>query len=643
MNGSPHRTEPERRICLPGNPACPPPDVTITPGSGTFSTASQTITIEWCGHEKVISRQVVLNGVDVTSAFSFITATKAGCSWYRTSTGTITLVTGTNSIDATAIDAIDQEGSSSASYTLAPPSPPQLSISSSGPTTVEQNHSDSVTFVVQNTGSVPVTASITATCNAPVVSSPCTPSSGSVSLGGGTGTTVVVRFQSGTAFGTGSVVLTATNTTGPETWSNSRAVAVVPPPPDISAAGNPGDVRDPSRCVLDCFEKVFTYSTPGYVSRDVEHGVTLVYRSGEVHPVSTVVIHVGYLPVTPLKVSLKLKKPDGSLETFLNGRDEIFFEPSPNSVPPLVGQFSAGSGPTRRVAYTAIVTSYYPDTTAVATVPAPVLIVNEENSPFGAGVTAAGVQRLYVNPDGAGVVITDGSGGATYFGGSCQVTTACAYSTPVGDFTTLTTTGDGSYYRRYPDGTVVRFTGGGYHSATTDRFGNVTQYGYTWNADYNLYALYSVIDPAGQAITLWYRDVNSVYGGYYKVGSLGSVTHNGGRTASFGIDPSNNLLHWVDTDGTYYAVAAYDGAHRMTQVQDQNNGIWNFAYAMDGSLGSRSAPPPTSPAHGCPSPPPCKRRPPRLSPRLSSGAAPSPTPAATRPGIWSTASGRPST
>lgn len=580
---------PPDRICLPGNPACPPPDVTITPASGTFSTASQTITIEWCGHAPLSSRQIIFNGADVTTSFSFVVGTKTGCSSYRTSSGAVTLVTGGNTLVATTTDNIDQQGSASASYTLAAATPPQLTITPapSGTVSVLAGQSGSTTFSVSNGGTVPVSATLAAVCATPaLLSTPCTPSQSSMSLGGGTSTTISVSFQASSTLGSSTVTLTATNTAGPESWNGTREVSVAGPTPPISTAKNPGDVRDPSRCVVDCFEKVLAYSLPSYVSRDVERGVTLVYRSNQAHPVGTVVIDIGYIPSpAPLKISLKLQRPDGSFETFLNGRTELFFDGASYGGS-LVGRFAAG-GATRRVNYTAVVTSYFTGGTSVATTPAPVLIVNEENSPYGAGVTIAGVQRLYADPDG-GVVITDGSGGATYHGGSCQVMTTCTYSAPVGDFSVLSTNGDGSYYRRYPDGTVVRFTGNGYHWTTTDRFGNATQFGYTWSDVYSVYALTSITDPAGFVTTLYYRDAAGAYG--WKLGGLGSITGSGGRSASFGVDNSNNLLHWLDADGTYYAIAAYDSVHRMTQVQDHNNGVWNFAYAIDGSLSQIQAP-----------------------------------------------------
>jgi RHS repeat-associated protein len=472
-----------------------PPDVSTNAPSSTTA-ASISVTITWCDPKddplvrqsglNAGSRQILINGVNVTSSFSYSSTVISWCQVAARSTGTIPLVVGTNTLQASINDNAGNHGAGGATITRTAP---------------------------------------------------------------------VTRF-----------------------------------PAIVDVARNPGDVRDPGKCVQDCFEKVFTYAMPGYVSRDVERGVTLVYRSGQAHPVGTVMLSArDTSPSRALKFSLKLQHPDGSFVTFLNGRTELFFENNSTNGASIVGQFAANGGVTRRVNYTAVVTSYWSDGSTVASAPTPVLIVNEESSPYGAGVGIAGIQRLYVNPDG-GVIVTDGSGGASYFAGSCSVSTPCSYTTPSGDFSTLSTDGSGYYVRRYPDGTVVLFGFNGYHARTTDRFGSITNYGYVWNADYSVYALSSITDPAGQYINLWYRDAGSTYGGYYKTGGLGAIISWLGRTASFGIDPSNNLLHWMDVDGVYHGIAAYDAAHRMYQVADRNNGVWNFTYAINGTLSQVQAP-----------------------------------------------------
>ena len=112
-----------RPVCLPGNPQCPPPDVSFVPASGTFSTALQSLTVDWCGHAPLVSsaRQILFNGVDVTGTFTYTTSAKTGCSSHATSTGTVTLVAGSNTLSGYIEDNISQAGSNGASYTLSAP------------------------------------------------------------------------------------------------------------------------------------------------------------------------------------------------------------------------------------------------------------------------------------------------------------------------------------------------------------------------------------------------------------------------------------------------------------------------------------------------------------------------------------------
>jgi hypothetical protein len=107
-------------ICLPGDPKCPPPDVTITPPGGGFTTASQTVTIDWCGHSTLTSgtRQIVFGGMDVTAGFSYSVSTKTGCTSHATSTGTISLSSGWKTLSASIEDNIGQLGSKAESFIL---------------------------------------------------------------------------------------------------------------------------------------------------------------------------------------------------------------------------------------------------------------------------------------------------------------------------------------------------------------------------------------------------------------------------------------------------------------------------------------------------------------------------------------------
>jgi RHS repeat-associated protein len=216
------------RVCLQGNPLCPPPDVTITPGGGTFTTAAQSVTVDWCGHAPLGFRQILLNGVDITSSFSYTVSAKSGCSSHASSTGTITLTVGSNTLYASVDDNLDQVGSSSAPYTFSPP--PQMAVTpAAGALSVATGQAGTATFTVQNTGQRSTSVALTAVCSPALAASPCAPSATSVSLASGAAATVTVSLQGSSASGAGQVALTAGNMAGPEYWSGAKAVTVTPP------------------------------------------------------------------------------------------------------------------------------------------------------------------------------------------------------------------------------------------------------------------------------------------------------------------------------------------------------------------------------------------------------------------------------
>jgi RHS repeat-associated protein len=349
-------------------------------------------------------------------------------------------------------------------------------------------------------------------------------------------------------------------------------------PPTISLAPHNGTLRDVSRCVADCFENTLSYSTPAYISLDVPRSVTLMYRSGQARPLGRVEIDATDPSPTPAeKMSLRLLRPNQQWVTFTNGQQELFFAGGGGTVR-LVAQFEASDMVTGAHNFTAVVTSYWPGNTRQSSTPIRVMIINESASPLGSGWAFAGVQRTYVQP-GDGVVITDGSGSAAFFAGSCAGSAgACTFAPPAGEFSTLTWDGY-LYVRRYPDGAQLYFRPDGTLAHTTDRFQNYTVYTYSGGK------LTQIMDAVAQSTIIGYEDGSG--GG--KVGTLRYIATPGGRTAWFGVDAANDLLNMVDVDGTFFGTANYSG-HRLGNFRDRRGGDWTFTYNADGTLASAQAP-----------------------------------------------------
>jgi RHS repeat-associated protein len=448
--------------------------VSIAPGSGTFNTGSQSVTIDWCGHANLAAatRQIVLNGTNVTASFSYSTSIQTGCSSHASSTGTVTLAIGSNTLTASINDALGQNGSAEATYTLQAPT-------------------------------------------------------------GG---------------------------------------------PVLSLAPHNATNRNVALCLADCFDAVASYSTPAYRSMDQDRSLTVTYRSGQAAPVATVTVDARDTNTTLTASTLSLKILDGSNQPVMmrTGRTETFFTNQQNAWVRLAGQFDASGLATGAYAYTAVVTSHFTDNSSRATsVPVRVLVVNERGSPYGAGWTVAGLERVYPQSDGS-MVVTDGTGTVEYFG---PCASPGCYTSPPGDFSVLSG-GGASWTRRYPDGTTVTYSGTGYATSVQDRFGSTTSFTYDGSM-----RLSSVTDPAGRVITV--TPSASPYGG-----TALSIVDPAGRTSVVHTDGNANVVDIVDPAGGHpFQSPTYDpSSHRLTNRYDRRSGQWSYGYDCSGHVATSSAP-----------------------------------------------------
>jgi RHS repeat-associated protein len=145
---------------------------------------------------------------------------------------------------------------------------------------------------------------------------------------------------------------------------------------------------------------------------------------------------------------------------------------------------------------------------------------------------------------------------------------------PDGDYSTLVRNGDGTFTRRYADGSQTRFNAQGLQIAAVDTNGNTTTYAYDTSA-----RLISVRDPAGLITTL-------TYGG---TGRLVSITDPSGRISTFVHDNAGNLLQVNLPDGTNQRYG-YDGRSLMTSETDQRGQITTRTYDSTGRLVSVNLP-----------------------------------------------------
>jgi RHS repeat-associated protein len=461
-----------------------------------------------------------------------------------------------------------------------------------GTASVNANQTTTTTFTAQNLGTQAVTVNFVATvCSGMLKAGSCSASPATRAMNPGDVVTVTATFTGGLASGTGTLTVAAKNaSTGLQLASSSVSVTVTGGgnPPSVNTEYHTGDRLEAGLCLADCFETTFGYATPAYVSRDVPRSVSLLYRSGQAKPYGRVMLEVYPAQSGTTSFQLQLQNANGVNVNFTNGSQFLHFTRDTLRGTRMAAEFDASTIATSASLYTAYVTAFQGSTqVGVAAVPLRIIIVNDKASEYGAGVEVVGVQRVFTGQTG-GVLVTDGTGSASFFTGSCTPSSACTFTSPAGDFSVLTT-GGGTYKRTYRDGTVVTFSSAGLETSVADRFGNTTSYAWVYNGDAGRYVLSTITDPASQVTSFTWRNSGNANG--WKVGTLGAITAPGNRSSNFGVlITTGNLQRVNDPDGLPYARLGYDAQHRLTADTTKSDGVWSYAYAYGKTLSYVDAP-----------------------------------------------------
>lgn len=343
-------------------------------------------------------------------------------------------------------------------------------------------------------------------------------------------------------------------------------------------------MRDVTRCVVDCFDAVASYSTPPYFSNDQPRSVQLLYRSSLARP--NVFLNIAAWDTTatyPLKMSVRLHDAAGFPLNFTNGAPEFFFSCPQSgylacdSTSNRLGvQLANSAFNTGAYTYTLIVRSHRSGGTFVESSRKIRLVVrNESASPFGAGWFVGGYQRLHTYGDS--LLITDGNGGIGFFPPVTIPCSPCSYVSPAGDFSKVTTISidQGAIWRRrYPDGSTVGFNANGFMVWMRDGHGLQTTYGHNGSNQ-----LVAIIDPAGKRDSLFY--VSS---------KLRAIKDPGGRVDSITVNGSGDLTRIKDVLGGLPFQGTYDASHRLIQRTDRRGSVWGMAYDYVSKLKADTAP-----------------------------------------------------
>ena len=239
----------------------------------------------------------------------------------------------------------------------------------------------------------------------------------------------------------------------------------------------------------------------------------------------------------------------------------------PGDVQEIALQANATSLSTGRYTYSAQVVDQRSSNTTF-TYSGSATVLNQSSSAFGDGWTLQGLEQI--TSATGGVILGLGGGGKTlWFSGSPG--TGGNYTTPAGDFSTLTKTSTG-YTRTLTDGTQITFNASGYETATIDLNGLHTTYGYNGSNQ-----LTSVEDPYGNFTTLTYSS-----------GKLSTILDPASRLTTFGFT-GNKLTSVRQADGSHITYT-YDSAGRLTQYKDPNGHAVTVTYDSAERVGTITRP-----------------------------------------------------
>lgn len=331
--------------------------------------------------------------------------------------------------------------------------------------------------------------------------------------------------------------------------------------PVINTGVNRVDSRDLSLCD-GCSEAVITYSTPAYINVDQARQVTLFYSSHQASPRGFVDVEVLDWGTEPAAyMTLQVRGSNGAYVTLASGTS-VQHHQTGTGANRLAASWDAASLPTGMYDYTVVVTSYWPNgesRSAEAAVKVPIL--NERNSPFGAGWTIAGLERAYLAP--GGTMITDGMGGVKWFKTTtCSAGNVCEHESPPGDASRLVYMG-GYWDRYYEDGGFQEYWGTGYPIFRQNRYGWRT----TYNYDGSVRKLLGISDPLNQSIAF----------GYDPAGRVGSITDPHGRSTLL-VYTGSDLSDIYTPDSLRVLQVTYDAAHRVMAWTDARGGRTDVTY-----------------------------------------------------------------
>ena len=254
-----------------------------------------------------------------------------------------------------------------------------------------------------------------------------------------------------------------TTNTGSASWPGSLS-------PDTVAAGDQSWNGDGVSVDANSGAVDATISLPSY-NPNIP-GLALTYDSLTADPRPIIVVNhvIDGSQAVPTTVNATLTFNGTAGTTWYYNTSQF----TPGDVQQIGLQANATSLSTGRYSYSAQVVDER-STNTTTTYSGTATVINQDTSAFGDGWTLAGLEQI--TSASGGVILSLGEGGQSlWFSGSPSV--GGNYTTPAGNFSTLTLTSSG-YTQTQPDGTQITFNSSGYETATIDLNGLHTTYTYS--------------------------------------------------------------------------------------------------------------------------------------------------------------------
>ncbi|HRZ09506.1 MAG TPA: RHS repeat-associated core domain-containing protein, partial [Gemmatimonadales bacterium] len=342
-------------------------------------------------------------------------------------------------------------------------------------------------------------------------------------------------------------------------------------------------VRSSGLCAASCFDFLYSRGTPSYTSLNTARAFAVTYNSSMHRPTPVIQLDADYNgQTTQYPTSYKVEVRKGAVPlTLQNGATAAYFQAlsgQPTRLAAAIDAKANGLG-TGDHAVTVTVTAIYPSANLATSVSTRLVVLDETGSSFGAGVRAAGVQRLYFT--GGYVLATEGDGAFVLYESACGSNPCATYRMPGGTSAVLTWISATSVYRRvYTDSSYVEFNMAGRMTKAVDRIANATLLSYTDTL------LTAITDPMGKQITLTYTN-GRLASATVLPGPVGS----GARTTLFLIDGSARLIRIKDPDN-YSDSLAYQpsGAGLLASVWNRARARTDIGYDPINRVASITAP-----------------------------------------------------